>query len=139
MQWQPTKHVRLLCAGREMFPDDPVTKATASTLHCMATDAMPAATSPARKVSPTPPPEQPPVDWVRVSGDTLQSESMRTKLSCPCCLGAPQLDVVDPGVILMWIFGTHQCSLISRGTVSEPAFTSRLHLGLIVAAVYLLW
>jgi hypothetical protein len=68
-QWQPTKHVRLLCAGRELFPDDPVTKATAKTLHCMATDAMPKAPTAARKVSsaPAPPPEQPPVDWVRMS------------------------------------------------------------------------
>lgn len=80
-QWQPAKHVRILCAGREMFPNDSVTKAAAKILHCMATDATPRIVSPVRKASPppAPPPEQPPVDW---------------------------LDVVDPGVILMWIFGS---------------------------------
>ncbi|KAG2453731.1 hypothetical protein HYH02_001942 [Chlamydomonas schloesseri] len=84
----PGKFLRVLCAGRELFADDDVSKAPGRVLHCMVVDAQPVRPPPAppRKVvvpqpAPPPPPvvEPPPVDW---------------------------LDVVDPGTVLMWIFGS---------------------------------
>ncbi|GFR43622.1 hypothetical protein Agub_g4721 [Astrephomene gubernaculifera] len=86
-QVPPHRHLRILCAGRELYADDPVSKARAKVLHCTVTDSPPQRPPPAppRKVAapaaPPPPPvvEQPPVDW---------------------------LDVVDPGTVLMWIFGS---------------------------------
>ncbi|PNH02606.1 hypothetical protein TSOC_011401 [Tetrabaena socialis] len=80
----PGQHVRILCSGRELYADDSVTKPAARVLHCMLTDVEPQRPAPAplrKVVQPPPPPvvEQPPVDW---------------------------LDVVDPGTVLMWIFGS---------------------------------
>ncbi|GLI58726.1 hypothetical protein VaNZ11_000479 [Volvox africanus] len=78
-----TKRLRILCAGRELYADNLVSKAPAKVLHCMMTDTEPQRPEPApqRKVLPPTPPvaEQPPMDW---------------------------LDVVDPGTVLMWIFGS---------------------------------
>ncbi|KXZ47425.1 hypothetical protein GPECTOR_35g863 [Gonium pectorale] len=91
-QIPPNRHLRILCAGRELYYDDPVSKATARVLHCIVTDTQPQRPAPApvqvappqpSQLPPQPPPqpvvEQPPVDW---------------------------LDVVDPGTVLMWIFGS---------------------------------
>ncbi|GIL70639.1 hypothetical protein Vretimale_3748 [Volvox reticuliferus] len=78
-----SKRLRILCAGRELYADDLASNAPAKVLHCMVTDIEPHRPEPApqRKVVPPTPPvvEQPPVDW---------------------------LDVVDPGTVLMWIFGS---------------------------------
>ncbi|KAG2491298.1 hypothetical protein HYH03_010304 [Edaphochlamys debaryana] len=83
----PNKHLRVLCAGKELYADDPVAKAPTRVLHCLVTDTQPQRQAPPppqpRKPAPAPAPppvvEQPPVDW---------------------------LDVVDPGTVLMWIFGS---------------------------------
>lgn len=77
--------VRVICAGKELFWDDPVAKATGRVLHCTLCDAQPQRPLPQPKMmaplpaQPMEPPPPPPVDW---------------------------LDVVDPGTVLMWIFGS---------------------------------
>mmetsp|Transcript_6393 Transcript_6393/g.14215 ORF Transcript_6393/g.14215 Transcript_6393/m.14215 type:complete len:211 (+) Transcript_6393:177-809(+) len=79
-QLPPTKHVRIICAGKELYPDDLVSSASAKVFHCIITDNVPQRPAENSKPEPPPaPPEPPPVDW---------------------------LDMVDPGTVLMWIFGS---------------------------------
>lgn len=70
---------RVICAGRELYEDDPVSKATARVLHCMLSDTAPQRPAPQRKLAPPPPPPvepPPPVDWVSYGGGRPLRSSM---------------------------------------------------------------
>lgn len=71
-QVPPEKHVRIICSGKELYPDDALSKATSNVLHCtineLAPQAPPRQGQPPRRPPVPPPPavEQPPLDWVRL-------------------------------------------------------------------------
>lgn len=67
--------IRFITAGREMYPDDPVADVAGDVLHCIVSEHGPKHGSDLRMRVQT---EQRRIDW---------------------------FDVVDPGVVLMWIFG----------------------------------
>ncbi|KAF5830114.1 hypothetical protein DUNSADRAFT_15005 [Dunaliella salina] len=88
-----TAYVRILCAGREMRDHDPVTLAPSAVLHVTF------ALEP-------PPPCPPSPDRSKMTNQSLQQQASAAPPSPP-----PQppptdwLDVIDPGTLLMWIFG----------------------------------
>ncbi len=62
--WDASKHIRLICSGKELHPEDPVSRANASVLHCIATDGVPAGYAASRKAAHAMSVEQPPLDMV---------------------------------------------------------------------------
>lgn len=76
--WEEQQNVRFICSGQEMYMQDSVSRACCSVLHCIASDTASRYTS-ARQAGCKADAQVQAVDW---------------------------LEVVDPGTVLMWIFGS---------------------------------
>eukprot|EP00879_Flechtneria_rotunda_P004040 GHRR01004282.1.p1 GENE.GHRR01004282.1~~GHRR01004282.1.p1 ORF type:complete len:220 (+),score=55.70 GHRR01004282.1:305-964(+) len=77
--WPSSQNVRLLCAGQELFLDDRISKASSNVLHCIATETAACRASCKQTSKGQHQQHTPPVDW---------------------------LEVVNPSMVLMWIFGS---------------------------------
>lgn len=77
--WSDTQNVRFICSGQEMYMQDSVSRASGCVLHCIATDMAHRYTSAKQAYKASEQQHAPAVDW---------------------------LEVVDPGTVLMWIFGS---------------------------------
>lgn len=78
--WGSRKFVRLICCGRELHLSDPISRAPSDVLHCTATDEPPLPLKPAALHS------------GKAGGDNSVDWDW--------------LDAVDPGIVLMWMFGS---------------------------------
>ncbi|KAF6263480.1 hypothetical protein COO60DRAFT_1489890 [Scenedesmus sp. NREL 46B-D3] len=76
--WDNQQNVRFICSGQEMYMQDSVSRACCSVLHCIASDAA-SRHSCARQAGLKSDAHAQSVDW---------------------------LEIVDPGIVLMWIFGS---------------------------------
>eukprot|EP00882_Tetradesmus_deserticola_P002365 GHRQ01002523.1.p1 GENE.GHRQ01002523.1~~GHRQ01002523.1.p1 ORF type:complete len:242 (+),score=80.43 GHRQ01002523.1:222-947(+) len=76
--WGNQQHVRFICSGQEMYMQDSVSRACCSVLHCIATDTA-SRYSCAKQAGYKSGAQAQAVDW---------------------------LEVVDPGTVLIWIFGS---------------------------------
>jgi len=79
--WSPNKHVRLVCAGRELYADDPTDQAAGTVLHCIAVEAA-------------------------TGGNQTRKKSGHSHDAALDAAQVDWLEVVDPGTVLMWIFGS---------------------------------
>lgn len=80
-EWPAQQHVRFISSGQELFLDDSVAKALGSVLHCIASQ------GPAVKLATT--------------GKTCHGQ--KGVQQSPA---SDWLEMVDPGTVLMWIFGS---------------------------------